>query len=50
MASLPKELMFDLHNDVRQTDDRILHAGRQTIAHDLSQHLPVEAQFAPDWS
>ena len=46
-GQLAERVDIALQNDVRQTDDRVLHAGRQTIAHHLPQHLPVEAQFAP---
>ena len=37
-----------LDDDVCQPDDRILHAGRQTVAHDLTEHLAIKAQHPPD--
>ena len=46
-GQLAKGVDIALHDDVRQADDRVLHAGGQAIAHHLPQHLPVEAQLAP---
>lgn len=48
MAILPKELMFDWTMTFASPMTEFCTPGRQTVAHDLTEHLAIKAQLPPD--
>ena len=44
-GDLAEGIDVGLDNDIRKTDDGVLHAGRQTVADDLAEHFAVDTQL-----